>query len=271
MLRLSQLAAMLAVPFALLACGSSSPLAPAASASAPNIATADSLLQRAKTLIDEGADHGALDSLKHARSLAVQATGESDRRALAHYYAALAGYRTANQLPEDAEERREAHTEDAIRHLKRATDVDSKMADAWALLAGSYGQMMGMNPMQGMTLSSDADDAIERAKDLAPRNPRVWIIDGTSDFFTPSMFGGDKERALEKFEKAARLAEQESTDDPLAPSWGHAEAYAWTGLVHMDADRYEDARSAFQTALNLDPDFGWVQEVLLPRLDEQTG
>jgi tetratricopeptide (TPR) repeat protein len=268
---MSHFATVVAVTLALLACNFNSPIAPAASASAADTTTVDSLLQRAKTLIDEGTDHGAVDSLKHARALAVQATGTSDRQALAHYYAALAGYRIANQLPEDAEERRETHIEDAISHLKRATDVDSAMADAWALLAGSYGQMMGMNPMQGMTLSSDADEARARAKELAPKNPRVWIIDGTSDFFTPSMFGGDTERALEKFEKAAQLAEQESIEDPLAPSWGHAEAYAWIGLAHMEAERYADARSAFQTALDLDPDFGWVQEVLLPRLNEQAG
>jgi tetratricopeptide (TPR) repeat protein len=65
--------------------------------------------------------------------------------------------------------------------------------------------------------------------------------------------------------------EQEPADDPLMPSWGHAEAYAWIGLAHMEAERYDDARSAFQTALDLDSDFGWVQEVLLPRLNEQAG
>jgi tetratricopeptide (TPR) repeat protein len=93
----------------------------------------------------------------------------------------------------------------------------------------------------------------------------VWIIDGTSDFYTPSMFGGDKEQALKKFKKAARLAEEESTDDPLMPSWGHAEAHAWIGLAHMNAERYDQARTAFKTALNINPDYGWVKHVLLPK------
>lgn len=83
---------------------------------------------------------------------------------------------------------------------------------------------MGLNPMQAMFLSSDADEVVKRARELAPKNPCVWTIGGTQDFFTPSMFGGDKERALKKFNKAARLAEQETVDDPLMPSWGHVEA-----------------------------------------------
>lgn len=254
----------------LLACGAG-PFPSLASFKAPtDTIDVDSLLHRAKTGIEEGSDRGSIDSLKQARAWAVQATGDTARQALAHYYAALADYRIANQLSDDAEDKRESHLKDAIRHLKQATTTDAQMADAWALLAGCYGQMMGLNPMRGMTLGSDADEAMEQAKELAPKNPRVWIIDGTSDFFAPSMFGGDKERALRKFKNAARLAEQESIDDPLAPDWGHAEAYAWTGLAHMEAERYEKARTAFEKALALDSDFGWVKYGLLPRLEKNT-
>ncbi len=233
---------------------------------------ADSLLQRAKTLIAEGANRGSLDTLRQGRALAKRTAGAPSRQALAHYYAALADYRLNNQFPEDAEEQREEVLGDATTHLKKATELDSTFADAWALLAGVYGQRMGLNPMtQGMMLGSDTDAALERAKDLAPKNPRVWIIDGTSDFFTPSMFGGDKERALEKFEKAARLAEQESVEDPLMPSWGHAEAHAWIGIAHMDAEQYDQARKAFEEALRINPEYGWVQHVLRPQLEEQRG
>ncbi|MFB6099361.1 MAG: tetratricopeptide repeat protein, partial [Salinibacter sp.] len=94
-------------------------------------------------------------------------------------------------------------------------------------------------------------------------------IDGTSDFFAPSMFGGDKDRALRKFKKAARLAEQASVDDSLPPAWGHAEAYAWIGLVHLQAERYGKARTAFERALSINPKYGWVRHGLLPRLEKQ--
>ncbi len=230
-------------------------------------AATDSLLRQVKTQIREATDEGSLDSLKQARAWAKQATG-GDRAALAHYYAALADYRMSNRLPEDNEDRRERMIEDAIGHLKRATEINGTMADAWALLSGCYGQMMGMNPMQGMSLGPKANEAMKQAKTHGPNNPRVWIIDGTSDFYAPGMFGGDREQALKKFKKAARLAERE-TDDPLMPSWGHAEAHAWVGVAHMDAERYDPARTAFETALDLNPDYGWVKQVLLPKLDEK--
>jgi len=181
----------------------------------------------------------------------------------------LADYRMANQLPEDAEPRREKAIEDAIGHLKRATNLDAKMADAWALLAGCYGQMMGMNPMQAMILDPKSSDALKKAKELAPKNPRIWIISGTQDYFTLSMFGGDKERALKKFKTAARFVDQETIEDPLMPSWGHADAYAWVGIAHLNAERDEKARSAFEKALDINPSYGWVKHVLLPKLNEE--
>jgi len=234
-------------------------------------AVPDSLLRQAKTQIREGTDKGSIDSLKQARALAERATNGSERNALAHYYVGLASYRIGNQLPEDDEARREKVIEDAISHFKRATSIDSTMAEAWALLSGSYGQMMGINPMRGMSLGPKSSDALEKAKELAPKNPRVWIISGTQDYFTPSMFGGDKEQALKTFKKAARLAKQESIEDPLMPSWGHAEAYAWIGIAQMNAERYAEARTAFEKALELNPDYGWVKGVLLPKLEEKQG
>jgi len=255
---------------ALVACGTGTPMGSASANALPSTtATTDSLVQRAKTLIRKATDAGSVDSLKQARALAERATNGDENRALAHYYIGLADFRMINQIPEDDEERREQVIEDAIGHLKRTTDIDPEMADAWALLSGCYGRMMEMNPMQGMSLGPKANDAMKKAKEFGPDNPRVWIIDGTSDFYTPSMFGGDKERALEKFEKAARLAEQESIDDPLMPGWGHAEAYAWIGIAHMDAERYDQARAAFEKALDLNPDYGWVKEVLLPKANEK--
>ena len=240
------------------------------SATAQPHSAADSLILKGKTLLKGGVNRGSIDSLKQARALFKHATGSGDHRALAHYYAALADYRLANQLPDDTEDKKEPLLNDAVDHLTSATDLAPTMADAWALLAGCYGQRMGLDPMRGMSLGPKANEAMTQAKKLAPKNPRVWIIDATSDFFAPNMFGGDKERALRKFKKAARLAEQESVEDPLQPGWGHAEAHTWIGIAHMNAERFEKARTAFEKALSINPKYGWVKTVLLPRLEQQT-
>lgn len=228
------------------------------------------LLLDAKTTLDHGARTSSIDSLKKARTLFKQAVGDGEHQALAHYYAALANVRIMNQLPEEPEDRRDRIVDDAITHLKEATTLRPKMADAWALLTSCYGQKMGLHPMKGRTLNPKSKKAMKKAQNLAPNNPRVWLISGRQDYFTPKMFGGDKEQGLKKFEKAARLAEQETVEDPLQPSWGHAEAYAWIGYAHMEAERYDEARTAFDKALEITPDYAFVKNVLLPKLEKKT-
>ncbi len=229
-----------------------------------------SLLLEAKTTLNHGANTGSLDSLRKARAVFKQVTEGSQYQALAHYYAALADRRMLNQLPQDAKDKREPVVNDAIEHLEEATQLDSTMADAWALLTSCYGQMMGLYPMKGRTLGPKSEKALKMAKELAPENPRVWLISGQQDYFTPEQYGGDKERALNKFQKAARLAEQETVDDPLHPSWGHVEAYFWLGYAHLQAERYEQARTALEKALDVNPNYGPVKSGLMPELEKKT-
>lgn len=225
----------------------------------------DSLILKGKRLLQQGYNQSDFDQLHRARALFFRATEGQARTALAHYYVGLARYRAAN-LVQDDEDQTLRYVNDAINHLQKATELKPDLADARALLSGLYGLKIGLKPFKAMSLGPKSNRAMERAKELAPNNPRVVLIDGTGDYFKPGMFGGDKERALEKFERAAQLAEQEQVDDPLLPSWGHAEACAWIGYAHMEAGRTKEARQAFEHALEINPDYGWVKEVLLPKL-----
>ncbi len=80
--------------------------------------------------------------------------------------------------------------------------------------------------------------------------------------------GGNKDRALDGLYRAARLFEEEVVEDPVLPSWGHADTYARLGIVFMDQGNLEEARTAFQRALEINPEYGWVKHTLLPSLEE---
>ena len=82
------------------------------------------------------------------------------------------------------------------------------------------------------------------------------------------MWGGSKERAIEGFQRAAYLFAQEKPTDPIHPVWGHSETYAWLGIAYMDRDEENSAREAFEKALEIDPDNGWVKYDLLPKVTE---
>ena len=52
------------------------------------------------------------------------------------------------------------------------------------------------------------------------------------------------------------------------PSWGHAHAHMRLGIAYMDQRELEKARSSFEKALEINPDFGWVKDELIPSLEE---
>lgn len=185
-----------------------------------SISSVDSLLIRGKSYLNAGSNAGSRDSLRKARALFKQAVGGSTHQALAHYYAALANYRLNNLLSEEPEEKREKVLTDAVEHLEAATEIKETFADAWALLGGVYGQQLGLDPMQGIFLGPDADDALSKAQRLAPKNPRVWIILGTQDFFTPSMFGGIKNEPSSDFTRPRSWRSKKRSKIRFGPAGG---------------------------------------------------
>lgn len=61
---------------------------------------------------------------------------------------------------------------------------------------------------------------IEKAKKLNPTNPRPWLLEGQSKFFTPAVFGGGKQKAKPAFEKAQKLYEKFIPESSIHPIWG---------------------------------------------------
>lgn len=227
---------------------------------------ADSLIAQGKRLLQQGADQGEAALMQQARAAFERASADAGAAPLAHYYAGLTGYRLL-YAPERPAEKIDL-IDDAIAHLDQATAQDADFADAHALRSSMLGQKIAEQWYKGPFLGPKADDAMERAKTLAPENPRVVLLEAIGAFNKPGMFGGDKEKALGGFRKAAQLFEQETAADPLAPQWGHDEAYAWIGIAHVDAGRPAEARQAFEQALAINPDYGWVKNVLMPKVAE---
>jgi tetratricopeptide (TPR) repeat protein len=140
------------------------------------------------------------------------------------------------------------------------------MPETHALRASVIGQAIGSNPLRGMTMGPRASGAMDRAIELGPKNPRVWLLRGINAMFTPGMFGGGQDRADEYLNKALELFASD-TPAPPAPAWGHADVHIWLGQLRQQQGRIADARKAYTTALELQPGNQWVRQVLLPALD----
>jgi len=137
------------------------------------------------------------------------------------------------------------------------------MAETHALLSSVLGRSIGFHPIQAMVLGPESGSQMTAAISLGPDNPRVWLLRGIGAMYTPSQFGGGVAIAEKHLKKAAELFQTDHPAPP-APSWGRAEVYAWLGQIYQKQDKPADAVTAYNKALEIDPDMRWVRYVLLP-------
>lgn len=225
----------------------------------------DSLILKGKELAENGYDAADTKQLRRAASLFRRATNREEHTALSHYYVGLTHKRLVDISRENTKEEDITHLDTAIDHLETSIAKDDDFAEAHALLSGAFGRKIGKKPELGMFLGPKSSKEMKRAKRLAPDNPRVVLMSAISDLMTPEKWGGNPEKSIDGFERAIQLFESYEPESPLHPDWGYSESYAWLGIAHMKQKNHCKARTTFEQALEIDSDFSWVREVLLPK------
>lgn len=62
--------------------------------------------------------------------------------------------------------------------------------------------------------------ALETATKLNPENPRIYLIKGEDQYFTPEQYGGSKTEAKKLFEQALQKYDTFKPASPIDPNWG---------------------------------------------------
>lgn len=203
-----------------------------------------------------------------ARALFEKAVDAPNVASLAEYYLGYADYRLSIFFGRAENDKDQAveYLQDAVKHLEKAKKLDRDFADAYALLSSCYGQIIGYKPETAMQNGILSGQMMGIALNLAPENPRVVLLDAIGKYYTPSAFGGSKEKALAGFKTAKKLFATWKPKNNLQPDWGNEEVYAWLGIAYRDRDEPIMARKAFQQALAVNPEYSWVKDALLPSL-----
>jgi len=147
--------------------------------------------------------------------------------------------------------------------LKEIISQDKSWGEPYALLSATYGLKMGYSPMQGIFLGSKSNGLIEKAKKLSPTSPLVWKVAANAKFFTPEMWGGDLEEAIQNYE--ACVKQYEADPASLKFNWMYIDALAFQGQAYAKNSETAKAVAAYEKALTIEPSFGWVQYSLLPK------
>jgi uncharacterized protein YndB with AHSA1/START domain len=111
---------------------------------------------------------------------------------------------------------------------------------------------------------------VKEAKAAAPDNPRLLWVMGPNQWSTPPERGGGQDKALATYQKGldAIREHNESTNDPLEPTWGEPEllaSLAWSNLNRTTPD-LKAAEEYAQAALKIVPHWHYLRDILVPQI-----
>lgn len=103
----------------------------------------------------------------------------------------------------------------------KADSLNPNNSEILSLKAQIAAARIGVNPMtRGQKYGSEAYALREKAKSLDASNPRPWFLEGMSLFYTPSAFGGGKDKAKVSYMKALELYDTFKPASSIHPNWG---------------------------------------------------
>ena len=148
--------------------------------------------------------------------------------------------------------------------VNKILKTNKNSADANALLSAILSSKIALSPMKGMLYGSKSSRAAKEGVDLAPDNGFTNYVQGRNLFYTPSMFGGDIKKSITYLEKAASIYDQKE----LLQNWEYLSTLVLLGQAYHAQKDYAKAKAVFETALEIAPNFGWIQYELLPNTEK---
>ena len=221
-------------------------------------------IKKAKAELQEGVNLWNAEKLKAAKDMFLNLLmTEKDENIYLHYYIALCDYRLATyEMSENLTEEAQMNTADAQKHLEKVMELKPSWGEPFALYASMLGFEIALDWNKAMTLGMEIGEYFGKAYDLDPENPRINLLKGSSDLYTPVEFGGGPDVAIGTLTYAVKLFETENIQDPLEPSWGKEEALTFLGMAYAQKGDKEKASELFLKALEINPQFGLAKENL---------
>jgi len=145
--------------------------------------------------------------------------------------------------------------------------VSPKNATALSFKGSFLGFRMGMNKYKSFGLSRESFANINRAYSLDPQNVQALMDKGNILFYSPGIFGGDKEEALKFYLRGSRILEKNRDTDQ---NWVYLNLLTVIAMAYEKTDKTEQAKQICEKILHKEPNYRWIKDVYYPQLLEKT-
>ena len=155
----------------------------------------------------------------------------------------------------------------AERHMALLSELGLDNARVYSLKGAFYGFQIMLEPTRAPKLGRLSMEANEKALNLDPEEPQVWLERANMDYYRPVVFGGSKRRAVPSYEKAVELFEL--SPGRTRENWVYMNCLAGLGIAYENTRKFSEAGKVYRKILELEPSFKWVKEELYPKFQEK--
>ncbi|MFC2086959.1 tetratricopeptide repeat protein [Bacteroidota bacterium] len=134
-----------------------------------------------------------------------------------------------------------------------------------ALQGASCGFEIGMDWRKAFYLGPGSLELINNSIELNTNSPYGWIEKANAEYYEPKMLGRREEIAVEYYTKAIYLFEKFQH----TKNWMYLNTMVQLGKLHTELGNYTKAYEIYSRLLDIEPDFLWVKNELLPKVKNQ--
>ena len=125
---------------------------------------------------------------------------------------------------------------------------------------------IGISKFKAIYLGPKSMRYINRSLELDSVNIQGNIEKGNSMYYRPSVFGGDKNEAIEYYEKAVKSFENQ---DLVVNNWMYINTMTALGQAYEATDQIQQAKLCYEKIIRIFPNFMWVEDELYPDMLER--
>ncbi|MBV8741838.1 MAG: hypothetical protein JOZ12_08615 [Sinobacteraceae bacterium] len=186
-----------------------------------------------------------------AALLAAAEGGGRDR----NYYNGLANYRLTQLSGTRDRAAAKQAAQQCVTSLDQVLKTQRDDPDALALHAACLEWLAGLEAWRAPLAATRSGAEGERAKQLAPHNPRALLLSAVADYEHAKPGTPARDQALNGLRRAASAFEEERQQPEHTPGWGAAEVYVYLARGYFEKGAALQARDALERALLLAPEY----------------
>jgi len=168
------------------------------------------------------------------------------------------GYRVSMKHKKEAR----VWLEKAEQNVERLIGLYPSDSRAFSLKGALYGYRIILEPWKAPVLGVRSIKASDRARELDPDEPRVWMERGNMEFYKPGILGGSAAEAVTSYARAVEI--YESKPGKTRQNWLYMNCLVNLGLALEATGQIEEAGAVYRKTLKMEPCFSKVKDEIYP-------